>query len=113
MVGERENVKPVGSERPRAAGKIYIEFLGVFRDITGTKEFEIDDPGDATLGDIIEILAERFGNHMKSRILDGSGRVDETLGLILSGKVLDPDAALGTRVRGGDKLVLTQAMSGG
>jgi hypothetical protein len=93
--------------------KIVIEFLGVFRDIAGCKQMEIDDPGNATIAKIIEILVNNFGDYIKQRMFVPSGKLDEGLGLIHNGRVLDAENALAVPVKSGDRIVITQVMSGG
>ncbi|MEW6009744.1 MoaD/ThiS family protein [Methanobacterium alkalithermotolerans] len=87
-----------------------IKFLGSIREITGEKEFNIDFKGN--LGDILDILDERYGK-FKENILDDNGKIKDYIKILINGESPDSEDFYAYSLKNSDEIVIFQTIAGG
>lgn len=55
--------------------RVEIIFYGFVRDIVNTSKIVIDTPDQATLRELLDLAAERFGERLRERLLSTSGEL--------------------------------------
>lgn len=55
--------------------RVEILFYGFVRDIVNTSKIVIDTPDQATLRELLDLMAERFGARLRERLLSTSGEL--------------------------------------
>jgi len=85
--------------------KVQVEFIGLLREITGEHQFILDMQDGATLKDVVERLADKYGKSFAARILEGNGISDDAL-VIINGRSMRTADAGSILMRNGDSIAL-------
>jgi len=85
--------------------KVEVEFIGLLREITGQHRLALDMEDGATLKDIVNKLADKYGKDFVVRILEGNGISDDAL-VIINGRSIRTADASSIPMRNGDSLAL-------
>jgi len=89
--------------------KVRVEFVGIFRELTGCSEMVLDIPAGSTVYDLISSLAEKYGRRLEERTLAREGgRLHEELSVLLNGRIIPTDEAPSVALRDKDAVVLMQ-----
>ncbi|MDO8689924.1 MAG: MoaD/ThiS family protein [Dehalococcoidia bacterium] len=81
--------------------RVEIRFYGLVRDIAGESHLEIRVAPDSTVADLLDSLADRYGERFWQRVMDSSGKLSRFVELIVNGRQVDRNA-LDTPLAGDD-----------
>lgn len=84
--------------------RVKVEFIGVFREMTGTTGLILRMEGQATLRQVVRKLADEFGKDLEDRILQGDSMTEDVL-VILNGRSIRAPDANAVTIDDGDSLV--------
>ncbi|MCS7124329.1 MAG: MoaD family protein [Candidatus Bathyarchaeota archaeon] len=96
--------------------RIKVEYLGHIREIIHSgREEEIEIPEGASLGDVLFMLAEKYGEPFKKAVYEpGSSDVKQTFIITVNGYLLNQlDSGVKTKLKHGDHIILMSIVSGG
>ncbi|UCE95650.1 MAG: MoaD family protein [Candidatus Bathyarchaeota archaeon] len=89
---------------------VKIQFFAIFREIVGKREIMQDIYSGTTLGEILKMLAKRYGEDFNETIDDKTGKIDVNTLVMLNGRnIRDIDVKL----RSDDLIIITVPMGGG
>lgn len=89
---------------------VRIEFFATLRESTGTSSLELDCVG--TVGEIIGVLTERFGQTFRDAVMEG-GRIKDMVKILVNGRDVRELRGLETVVRDGDCVSIFPPVAGG
>lgn len=93
---------------------ITVEYLAIFRDITGRKSEEVSMDHGANIGDLVQTLIERNGLRFKEILMDPkNNNVNSEVIIILNEDVLKLPADLKKALKDGDEVSIGIAAFGG
>ena len=81
---------------------VSIRFYGLVRDVVGESHLEMRLAQESTVGDLLDALADRYGERFCQRVMDGPGRLSRFVELMVNGRQVDR-TALDTPLAGQDK----------
>lgn len=95
--------------------KVQVEYLGHIKNITGQKREEpIETSDDVTVGDLLSLLSERYGEPFKKAIYEPkTSDVKPNYIVAVNGYLLNQLGGLETRLKKGDRVTLLPIVSGG
>lgn len=96
--------------------RIKVEYLGHIRELIHSgREEEIEIPEGASLGDVLFMLAEKYGEPFKKAVYEpGSSDVKQTFIITVNGYLLNQlDSGVKTKLKHGDHIILMSIVSGG
>lgn len=82
---------------------VEVHLTGVLAARAGTRRTYVSAPDDATLGDVIDRLADRYGPGVRSALVDGS-HLRPAASVRRRGNVAEESLSLHSRVSPGDRL---------
>jgi molybdopterin converting factor small subunit len=85
--------------------QVKVEFIGLLREITGERQLTLDMEDGATLKDVMEKLADKYGKGLETRILEENRISDDAL-VILNGKSIRVADVRSVVMVNGDSLAL-------
>ena len=85
--------------------QVKVEFIGLLREITGENQLTLDMEDGATLKDVMEKLADKYGRGLENRILEANRISDDAL-VIINGKSIRAADVRSVLMRNGDSLAL-------
>jgi len=85
--------------------QIKVEFLGLLREITSVNQVVLKVQDQATLGQAIENLTERFGEKFRQRVMEGESIAEDVI-VVLNGRSIRHSEARSVRLKEGDKIIL-------
>lgn len=88
---------------------VEIKFLARFRDITGERSVNIEHNGN--IGELIDILTEKYGNEFKDALFDKNHELRDYMKILINGE--DAGGGLDSKVKNGDEIVIFQTIAGG
>lgn len=94
--------------------RVKMRYLGSVGIALDKREEEIDISGTATLSDLLEKLAEKYGEKLKNEVLQ-PGRTDIGVGYMtmVNGVLISRLQDVQTKLKPGDTIVLMPTISGG
>jgi MoaD family protein len=90
--------------------RVKVEFIGVLREVAGTNEITLDLEDNATLKDVMEKLADKYGRGLETRILEENRVSDDAL-VIINGKSIRSTDVSSIAMRNGDEIALAPESS--
>jgi MoaD family protein len=96
--------------------KVKVEYLGHIREIIRSgREEELEVPEGATLGDLLLMLAEKYGEPFRKAIYEPGGTdVKQSFIVTVNGYLLNQlESGVQTRLNHGDHVILMSIVSGG
>jgi molybdopterin-containing oxidoreductase family molybdopterin binding subunit len=66
-----------------------VSFFGYFRDIVNEGRAQLILPNGASLADLIQALAQRYGDRVRERLLRGDGSLQSGVRIVVGGEVVD------------------------
>jgi molybdopterin synthase sulfur carrier subunit len=88
-----------------------IRFFASIRNVTGEKEIEWDQP-TPTLGELLRLLAERYGPQFRGWVLNGED-LGSSVMVVINGEDARHQAGLETRLAPTDVVSILPIMAGG
>lgn len=88
-----------------------IRFFASIRNVTGAKEVEWEEP-TPTLGELLRLLAERYGPQFRGWVLDGEN-LGSSVMVVINGEDARHQAGLETRLAPTDVVSILPIMAGG
>jgi molybdopterin converting factor small subunit len=85
--------------------QVKVEFIGLLREITGERQLTLDMEDGATLKDVMEKLADKYGKGLETRILE-ENRISDDAFVILNGKSIRVADVRSVVIGNGDSLAL-------
>jgi len=85
--------------------QVKVEFIGLLREITGERQLTLDIEDGATLKDVMEKLADKYGKGLETKILEENRISDDAL-VILNGKSIRVADVRSLVMVNGDSLAL-------
>lgn len=89
--------------------KVHLKVYGILRGITGELPESLDVTGH-TIADLINLLANKYGQKIKDELLDEKGELDFAYALFIKG---ERKTDIQTSIQEGDKIVITNILGGG
>ncbi|MCX8182445.1 MAG: MoaD/ThiS family protein [Candidatus Methanomethyliaceae archaeon] len=89
---------------------IKVEFFATLREVLGTNSVELDYA--VTVGDLINMLIERFGQAFREAVMEGS-RIKEMVKILVNGRDIRERGGLETELRDGDCVSIFPPVAGG
>lgn len=95
--------------------KVTVEYLGHIKTIIGVEQAEkLELKDDASVGDLLFLLAEKHGENFKKAIYEPSGLdLKSNFILTVNGLLLNQLNGIETKLKDGDRVVLMPIVSGG
>lgn len=95
--------------------KVTVEYLGHIKGIIGVEQAEkLELKDDASVGDLLFLLAEKHGENFKKAIYEPSGLdLKSNFILTVNGLLLNQLNGIETKLKDGDRVVLMPIVSGG
>jgi MoaD family protein len=95
--------------------EVQVEYLGHIKNITDQKRKEaIETKDDVTVGDLLALLSERYGESFRKAIYEPKGSdVKPNYIVAVNGYLLNQLKGLETRLKKGDRVTLLPIVSGG
>jgi MoaD family protein len=96
--------------------KVKVEYLGHIREIIRSgREEELEVPEGATLGDLLLMLAEKYGEPFRKAVYEPGGTdVKQSFIITVNGYLLNQlESGVQTRLNHGDHVILMSVVSGG
>ncbi len=95
--------------------KVKVEYIGHIREIIHSgREEEIEISEGASLGDLLLMLSEKYGEPFKKAVYEPGGSDVKTNFIItVNGYLLNQLNGVETKLNPGDRVVLTSIVSGG
>jgi molybdopterin synthase sulfur carrier subunit len=95
--------------------KVTVEYLGHIKTIIGVEQAEkLELKNDASVGDLLFLLAEKHGENFKKAIYEPSGLdLKSNFILTVNGLLLNQLNGIETKLKDGDRVVLMPIVSGG
>ncbi|MGB9959654.1 MAG: MoaD/ThiS family protein [Candidatus Bathyarchaeales archaeon] len=95
--------------------KVKVEYIGHIREIIhSAREEEIEISEGASLGDLLLMLSEKYGEPFKKAVYEPGGSDVKTNFIItVNGYLLNQLNGVETKLNPGDRVVLTSVVSGG
>ncbi len=90
---------------------IEIKFLTRFIDITGEKTTRTETTKD--MGELIEILCQKYDKSFKELLFDDKGEIRDYLKVMVNGEDIRDIKGLETPLKDGDQVVIFQTIAGG
>jgi len=91
---------------------IKVEFFATLREVLGIKSLELGYIGGCTVGEVINILAEKFGRKFRDELMEG-GMLRELVKALVNGKDVRELKGLETEVKDGDCISIFPPVAGG
>ena len=85
--------------------QVKVGFIGLLREITGERQLTLDMEDGATLKDVMEKLADKYGKGLETKILEENRISDDAL-VILNGKSIRVADVRSVVIGNGDSLAL-------
>lgn len=93
--------------------KVEVKFYAMLRETTGTKKEVITFEAKASVGDLINLLVERYGDEFRRYIYDHGKLIRDYISLMLNGININSLEGLDTLLRDGDVLAILPPVGGG
>ena len=94
--------------------KIVVRALGAMRDLTGSREVEVQIGEDSTIGGALKLLAKKRGKVLEDRIFDSrTGKLRPDIRLLLNGQNIALLKGLKTPVKDRDTITIFHPAGGG
>ncbi|MEM0057756.1 MAG: MoaD family protein [Candidatus Bathyarchaeia archaeon] len=96
--------------------RVKVEYLGHIREIIHSgREEELDMPEGASLGDLLFMLAEKYGEPFKKAVYEpGGADVKQSFIITVNGYLLNQlENGVQTKLKHGDHIILMSIVSGG
>ncbi len=111
LVGISELGKEVNEEE-KDSEPVKVKFPQALHELTKTRETELDLDGSTTIRDVLERLAEKYGDEFRERLIDG-GEIKRSFNVYLNGMNIKNLQGIKTEVEGNAKIVILSWVSGG
>jgi MoaD family protein len=95
--------------------KIRVEYLGHIKNIIGSRrEEEVEIKGEASIGDLLRVLSEKYGEPFKKAVYEPKGSdVKSNYIITVNGYLLNQLSGIETKLKHGDHVILLPVVSGG
>ena len=94
--------------------KVKVSYLGYIRVMLGKREEEFDLNENSTLGDLLNILSQKYGEPFRKEVYEpGLQDLKYGYGVIINGLLMARLQGLKTPLKDGDQVILTTLISGG
>jgi MoaD family protein len=94
--------------------KVKVSYLGYIRNMLGKQEEEFELEEKTTLGDLLNMLSEKYGEPFKKEVYEpGLQDLKYGYGVIINGILMARLQGLKTPLKEGDRIILTTLISGG
>lgn len=111
LVGISELGKETNEEEKDSA-PVKVKFPQALHELTKTRETELDLDGSTTIREVLERLAEKYGDEFRERLIDG-GEIKRSFNVYLNGMNIKNLQGIKTEVEGNAKIVILSWVSGG
>lgn len=108
--------KPPAKTDSKDLIKVIINFYGITKDVVDRKKDEAYLPEDATVRDLLELLANRYGTGFKEKVFTLKGNLQQSVKVVIDGHVIDYnrlDTALGKGEKKGVEMFIFPSIAGG
>ncbi|MBW2029891.1 MAG: MoaD family protein [Deltaproteobacteria bacterium] len=93
--------------------KITVRSILSIKDVLGSREIEIRASGGCTLGQLLELMIEKWGEKLASKIFDAEGQVLRHTRLIINGQDIAFLNGMETELKEGDEVLILPPVAGG
>lgn len=91
---------------------VTVKFYAIIKNVTKTSEVSVETE-EGTIGDIMSILADKYGKDFREIVFDKSGGISKNIRMLLNGRYIDCIDGLNSPVGEGDAIYLFPAIGGG
>ena len=81
--------------------RVKINFYGLIKDVVDKRSDEVELPAEASVGDLLQLLADQYGERFRNRVLTKQGQLQRTVKLVVNNQQIDP-AHLGSSLTAGN-----------
>ncbi len=110
LVGISELGEEVKEEK--GSEPVKVKFPLALHELTKTRETELDLDGSTTIREVLERLAEKYGEEFRERLIDG-GEIKRSFNVYLNGMNIKNLQGIKTEVEGNAEIVILSWVSGG
>ncbi len=93
--------------------KIKVRFFTRLKEITNKREVELEVRDDATVGDILRLLEEQYGQEFSDYIRNKMGKFRGNLQYLVNGKNVTLFQGFDTKLKESDTLAIIPPVGGG
>ena len=92
--------------------KVKVKLFALYKEITGTKEIELDLPAKSTVLDLIKTIAKKYPQ-LEKHLLLGRDEISDEPRIILNGRNIEWLKGSKTELKEGDTIALFPPAAGG
>lgn len=89
---------------------VRILFPSPIMKVTGERETEVSA---GTLGEVLDILIEKYGEPFREIVFEESGKINRYLNFYIKGRTVPRPSNMDTRLRDGDEVAILIIIGGG
>ena len=93
--------------------KIQVRFIATLRHLLGVKSVDLEIPCPMKLIDILNLLAEKYGEKFRKSVFDEGGKVKEEFLILVNDAEISVLNGLNTEISDGDTVTLLPTIHGG
>lgn len=95
--------------------EVEVRYVGEYQQVAGTRKDTVEVPDDAVLGDVLTLLAQRYGVHFTQRVFTDSGELRDDCWVYVGEDPAQSLDGLDTPLRTGEqiKLMFVGSIMGG
>ncbi len=92
---------------------VRVRFMGDLIAVVGRRTLDVDLPRGCTVGDLLALLSESYGEAFTSRVFAGPAELEHTILVFVGGESIEEQDGLATKLGGGEVEVIMLPMFGG
>jgi molybdopterin converting factor small subunit len=69
--------------------RVKINFYGLIKDVVDKRSDEVELPTEASVGDLLQLLAKNYGDRFRNRVLTKEGQLQRTVKIVVNNQQLD------------------------
>ena len=93
--------------------RVTTRFYAFIRERVGKQEEVIELSDEATVGDFLKKLAEKYERELMGYVFDSDKRLRSGFAIALNGENLNPEELLSRKLKDGDVVVILPPIAGG
>jgi MoaD family protein len=69
--------------------RVKVKFYGLIKDVVDKRSDEVELPTEASVGDLLRLLAKNYGDRFRNRVLTKEGQLQRTVKIVVNNQQLD------------------------
>ncbi len=91
--------------------QVTVKFFANFREVTGVGQEQVKDI--STVRELLEKVVKKYGTNLSKLLYDESGKLRDTVHVMVNGRAIDFLDELETKLNDGDAVAIFPPISGG